>query len=398
MKDVQNEVVEETTPVVNNEEAAEETAVTQAPVAESEVTESESAPQEGKKSRVALSDFLFNLISLCVAAFLLVADIYLLIAMNTGIFKIGDMPFTATAITTYVQRLSAIGFQNLVMDAEKFGGLYVFVMYAVVYIVFWINILIGVIKSIIKIFGFFKLKRERSETELAFSKYVKTVCKNYGLGIILVAMSLFAADSLTGVGVGVVVFGTIIYVGLAVFKQLFITPVEPEGSLFSKIVNMVTELGRRAVMLMVGFLLVANITPCLSNFLSGLDEFIYTAELLFDEAEGVMDIIPVMYTGFLREILLIIPFALIVSIAGKIAKWYVFNNGKKDVNGGLFRDFVALFVISLILCIADCVMLGMAGLDGVGAMVQSYIGILLASVAGAVIAFVSRDKSVVVAR
>lgn len=385
MKDVQNEVVEETTPAVQEEE------VKETPVQAEETARSE-APKKEKSS------FLFNLLSLCIAAFLLVADIYLLIAMNTGIFKIGDMPFTATAITTYIQRISAIGFPSLIYDVEKFGGLYVFVMYAVVYIVFWINILIGVIKSIIKIFGFFKLKRERSETELAFSKYVKTVCKNYGLGIILVAMSLFAADSLTGVGVGVVVFGTIIYVGLAVFKQLFITPVEPEGSLFSKIVNMVTELGRRAVMLMVGFLLVANITPCLSNFFAGLDEFIYTSEIYFDEAQSITSVIGTMYNSFIREILLIIPFALIVSIAGKIAKWYVFNNGKKDVNGGLFRDFVALFVISLILCIADCVMLGMAGLDGVGAMVQSYIGILLASVAGAVIAFVSRDKSVVVAR
>lgn len=385
MKDVQNEVVEETTPAVQEEE------VKEAPVQAEETAESE-APKKEKSS------FLFNLLSLCIAAFLLVADIYLLIAMNTGIIRIGDMPFTATAITTYVQRLSAIGIQNLVMDVEKFGGLYVFVMYAVVYIVFWINILIGVIKSIIKIFGFFKLKRERSETELAFSKYVKTVCKNYGLGIIFVALSLVASDGLTGVGVGVVVLGTIIYAGLAVFKQLFITPVDPEGSLFSKIVNMATELGRRAVMLMVGFLLVANVTPCLANFFAGLDEFIYTAELYFDNAESVTSVIGIMYSSFIREIMLIIPFALIVSIAGKIAKWYVFNNGKKDVNGGLFRDFVALFVISLILCIADCVMLGMAGLDGVGAMVQSYIGILLASVAGAVIAFVSRDKSVVVAR
>lgn len=385
MKDVQNEVVEETTPAVQEEE------VKETPVQAEETAESE-APKKEKSS------FLFNLLSLCIAAFLLVADIYLLIAMNTGIIRIGDMPFTATAITTYVQRLSAIGIQNLVMDVEKFGGLYVFVMFGVVYIVFWINILIGVIKSIIKIFGFFKLKRERSETELAFSKYVKTVCKNYGLGIIFVALSLVASDGLTGVGVGVVVLGTIIYAGLAVFKQLFITPVDPEGSLFSKIVNMATELGRRAVMLMVGFLLVANVTPCLSNFFAGLDEFIYTSEIYFDEAQSITSVIGTMYNSFIREILLIIPFALIVSIAGKIAKWYVFNNGKKDVNGGLFRDFVALFVISLILCIADCVMLGMAGLDGVGAMVQSYIGILLASVAGAVIAFVSRDKSVVVAR
>lgn len=385
MKDVQNEVVEETTPAVQEEE------VKETPVQAEETAGSE-APKKEKSS------FLFNLLSLCIAAFLLVADIYLLIAMNTGIIRIGDMPFTATAITTYVQRISAIGIQNLVMDVEKFGGLYVFVMFGVVYIVFWINILIGVIKSIIKIFGFFKLKRERSETEIAFSKYVKTVCKNYGLGIIFVALSLVASDGLTGVGVGVVVLGTIIYAGLAVFKQLFITPADPEGSLFGKIVTMAVELGRRAVMLMVGFLLVANVTPCLSNFFAGLDEFIYTSEIYFDEAQSITSVIGTMYNSFIREILLIIPFALIVSIAGKIAKWYVFNNGKKDVNGGLFRDFVALFVISLILCIADCVMLGMAGLGGVGAMVQSYIGILLASVAGAVIAFVSRDKSVVVAR
>lgn len=386
MKDVQNEVVEETTPAVQEEE------VKETPVQAEERAETNEAPKKDKSS------FLFNLLSLCIAGFLLVADIYLFIAMNTGIIKIGNMPFTASAIATYVQRLSAIGIRNLVADVEKFGGLYVFVMFGVVYIVFWINILIGVIKSIIKIFGFFKLKRDRSETELAFSKYVKTVCKNYGLGIIFVALSLVASDGLTGVGVGVVVFGTIIYAGLAVFKQLFITPVNPEGSLFGKIVTMAVELGRRAVMLMVGFLLVANIMPCLTNFFAGLDEFIYTSEIYFDEAQSITSVIGTMYNSFIREIMLIIPFALIVSIAGKIAKWYVFNNGKSDVNKGLFRDFVGLFVVSLILCIIDCVMLGMAGLDGVGAMVQSYIGILLACVAGAVIAFVSRDKSVVVAR
>lgn len=384
MKKVQNEVVEETAAAVQAEE------VVESPVQTEETALVNETSPKGE------SGFLFNLLSLCIAAFLLVADIYLLIAMNTGIIRVGDTQFTAFGILTYLQRTVAVGFGS--MEVERIGGLLIFVMFSVIYIVFWINILIGVIKSIVKIFGFFKLKRERSETELAFSKYTKTVCKNYGLGIIFVALSLFASDSLTGVGVGVVVFATLIYAGLAVFKQLFITPAEPEGSLFSKIVNMVTELGRRAVMLMVGFLLVANVTPCLTNFFAGLDEFLYTADIFFSDADQVSVAIGSMYGSFIREIMLVIPFALIVSIAGKIAKWYVFNNGKKDVNGGLFRDFVALFVISLMLCIADCIMLDMAGLDGVGATVQSYIGILLASVAGAVIAFVSRDKSVIVAR
>lgn len=388
MKNEQNvnvENVEETTPVVENEEV-----VNEAPVQAEETTET--APKKGKIG------FLFNLLSLCIAAAMLVAEVYLLIAMFTGIIRVGDTPFTINGIITYLRRTVAVGFGFTSLEFERIGGLVILAMFVVMYIVFLINIIIGTIKSFIKVFGFLKLKRERSETELAFSKYVKTICKNYGLGIIFVALSLVSTSSLTGLGVGVVVLGTLMYAGLAVFKQLFITPADPEGGLFSKIVNLVTELGRRAVMLMVAFLLVANITPCLTNFFAELDEFIYTSQIFFPDAENITQAVGVMYVSFIRELLLIIPFALIVSIAGKIAKWYVFNNGKKDVNGGLFRDFVGLFAVSLVLCIAECVMIGLAGTGSVGATVGTYIGIMLTCVAGAVIAFVSRDKSVVVAR
>lgn len=389
MENVENKNVEEMTPVVENEEV-----VNEAPV-QAEEQEEVQAPKKEKKAK---SVFLFNLLCLCIAAAMLVAEIYLLIAMNTGIIRVGDTPFTAFGILTYIQRNIAVGFGFTSLETERIGGMVVFLMFCIVYIVFWINILIGTIKSIVKVFGFFKLKRERAETEIAFSKYIKTICKNYGLGVIFVAMSLLSSDGLTGVGVGVIVFATIMYVGLAVFKQLFITPVDPEGTLFSKIVDLVVELGRRAVMLMVAFLLVANITPCLTNFYAGLDEFIYTADIYFSESQNITKAIGTMYVSFISEIMLIIPFALSISIAGKIAKWYVFNNGKKDVNSGLFRDFVALFVLTLLLCIAECVMVGMAGTGSVGATVNAYVGIMIAAVGGAVIAFVSRTKENVVAR
>ncbi len=389
MKNEQNvnvENVEETTPVVENEKVVNEASV------QAEETAEVEAPKKGKTS------FLFNLLSLCIAAAMLVAEIYLLIAMFTGIIRVGDTPFTINGIMTYFRRTVAVGFGFTSLEFQRIGGLVILAMFIVVYIVFLINIIIGTIKSIVKVFSFLKLKRERSETELAFSKYVKTICKNYGLGIIFVALSLVSTSSLTGLGVGVVVLGTLMYAGLAVFKQLLITPAAPERGLISKIIDLGTELGRRAVMLMVAFLLVASITPCLTNFFAGLDNFVYTSEIFFPDAENITQAVGVMYTSFIRELLLIIPFALCVSIAGKIAKWYVFNNGKKDVNGGLFRDFIGLFAVSLVLCIADCVMINMAGTGSVGAAVGAYIGIMLTCVAGAVISFVSRDKSVVVAR
>ncbi len=137
MKKVQNEVVEETAAAVQAEE------VLESPVQTEETALVNETSPKGE------SGFLFNLLSLCIAAFLLVADIYLLIAMNTGIIRVGDTQFTAFGILTYLQRTVAVGFGS--MEVERIGGLLIFVMFSVIYIVFWINILIGVIKSIVKI-------------------------------------------------------------------------------------------------------------------------------------------------------------------------------------------------------------------------------------------------------
>lgn len=388
----EQEAVKETAVAPAETEAVNEAPVTtenEAPVENAEVAETEPKKKSSK---------LFNLLCLCISLFLLVADVLLLIAMNTGIIKVGDMSFTAVGLINYLQRTLAIGFGDI--DVGRIGGLLTVVVFCIVYIVFYINILIGVIKSIIKIFSFFKLGRAKEETEVAFSQFAKTVNKNFGLGVIFVALSLMTTDSLTGMGITVITFATIIYVGLAVFKQLFITPAEGGESLFARIVTLVTELGRRAVMLAVAFLLAANITACIPAFFENIMPTIDKISVLSDSSSKVnaTELTGMMYCDFIRQYLLIIPFAIIVSIVGKIAKWYVFNNGKKDVNGGLFRDFVGLFIVSLLLLVADCVMLNMAGYGGVGSAITDWMGILLASVAGAVIAFVSRDKSVVVAR
>ncbi len=324
---------------------------------------------------------LFNIVTLAYSGFLLAAQIFLFIAMFTGIFAVCGITFNSSETTKFMLLLIEKNFANL-GDIAPLTGIYLF---SIFWLVVLITVIIGLIKAIIGFFKFIKLNEEYESREVRFGKYARTVSRSYGNAIALIVGSLAVTPSFTGMGSGVVALGCIIYLlssaTVIIFKDVF------NGKKLD-LFNLLVNIGKKLVMFMLAFLLVANVRESLNV---GLENIV---NLKYAEFDDGMKVTGEIYFGMAKPMVMFcMPYPAVLAIIAYITKYYPLNNAKKDVNVLLKKSFITLLVSTLFLGITDCVIYGLAYGANAGKIAnlfaESWLAFLFVSIAGIVLTHTS---------
>ncbi len=324
---------------------------------------------------------LFNIVTLAYSGFLLAAQIFLFIAMFTGIFAVCGITFNSSETTKFMLLLIEKNFANL-GDIAPLTGICLF---SIFWLVVLITVIIGLIKAIIGFFKFIKLNEEYESREVRFGKYARTVSRSYGNAIALIVGSLAVTPSFTGMGSGVVALGCIIYLlssaTVIIFKDVF------NGKKLD-LFNLLVNIGKKLVMFMLAFLLVANVRESLNV---GLENIV---NLKYAEFDDGMKVTGEIYFGMAKPMAMFcMPYPAVIAIIAYIVKYYPLNNAKKDVNVLLRKSFITLLVFTLFLGITDCVIYGLAYGANAGKIAnlfaESWLAFLFVSIAGIVLTHTS---------
>ena len=324
---------------------------------------------------------LFNIVTLAYSGFLLAAQIFLFIAMFTGIFAVCGITFNSSETTKFMLLLIEKNFANL-GDIAPLTGICLF---SIFWLVVLITVIIGLIKAIIGFFKFIKLNEEYESREVRFGKYARTVSRSYGNAIALIVGSLAVTPSFTGMGSGVVALGCIIYLlssaTVIIFKDVF------NGKKLD-LFNLLVNIGKKLVMFMLAFLLVANVRESLNV---GLENIV---NLKYAEFDDGMKVTGEIYFGMAKPMVMFcMPYPAVLAIIAYITKYYPLNNAKKDVNVLLKKSFITLLVFTLFLGITDCVIYGLAYGANAGKIAnlfaESWLAFLFVSIAGVVLTHTS---------
>ncbi len=324
---------------------------------------------------------LFNIVTLAYSGFLLAAQIFLFIAMFTGIFAVCGITFNSSETTKFMLLLIEKNFANL-GDIAPLTGICLF---SIFWLVVLITVIIGLIKAIIGFFKFIKLNEEYESREVRFGKYARTVSRSYGNAIALIVGSLAVTPSFTGMGSGVVALGCIIYLlssaTVIIFKDVF------NGKKLD-LFNLLVNIGKKLVMFMLAFLLVANVRESLNV---GLENIVNLKYAVFDDG---MKVTGEIYFGMAKPMAMFcMPYPAVIAIIAYIVKYYPLNNAKKDVNVLLRKSFITLLVFTLFLGITDCVIYGLAYGANAGKIAnlfaESWLAFLFVSIAGIVLTHTS---------
>ncbi len=324
---------------------------------------------------------LFNIVTLAYSGFLLAAQIFLFIAMFTGIFAVCGITFNSSETTKFMLLLIEKNFANL-GDIAPLTGICLF---SIFWLVVLITVIIGLIKAIIGFFKFIKLNEEYESREVRFGKYARTVSRSYGNAIALIVGSLAVTPSFTGMGSGVVALGCIIYLlssaTVIIFKDVF------NGKKLD-LFNLLVNIGKKLVMFMLAFLLVANVRESLNV---GLENIV---NLKYAEFDDGMKVTGEIYFGMAKPMVMFcMPYPAVLAIIAYITKYYPLNNAKKDVNVLLKKSFITLLVFTLFLGITDCVIYGLAYGANAGKIAnlfaESWLAFLFVSIAGIVLTHTS---------
>ena len=324
---------------------------------------------------------LFNIVTLAYSGFLLAAQIFLFIAMFTGIFAVCGITFNSSETTKFMLLLIEKNFANL-GDIAPLTGICLF---SIFWLVVLITVIIGLIKAVIGFFKFIKLNEEYESREVRFGKYARTVSRSYGNAIALIVGSLAVTPSFTGMGSGVVALGCIIYLlssaTVIIFKDVF------NGKKLD-LFNLLVNIGKKLVMFMLAFLLVANVRESLNV---GLENIV---NLKYAEFDDGMKVTGEIYFGMAKPMVMFcMPYPAVLAIIAYITKYYPLNNAKKDVNVLLKKSFITLLVFTLFLGITDCVIYGLAYGANAGKIAnlfaESWLAFLFVSIAGIVLTHTS---------
>ena len=320
---------------------------------------------------------LFNIVTLAYSGFLLAAQIFLFIAMFTGIFAVCGITFNSSETTKFMLLLIEKNFANL-GDIAPLTGICLF---SIFWLVVLITVIIGLIKAIIGFFKFIKLNEEYESREVRFGKYARTVSRSYGNAIALIVGSLAVTPSFTGMGSGVVALGCIIYLlssaTVIIFKDVF------NGKKLD-LFNLLVNIGKKLVMFMLAFLLVANVRESLNV---GLENIV---NLKYAEFDDGMKVTGEIYFGMAKPMVMFcMPYPAVLAIIAYITKYYPLNNAKKDVNVLLKKSFITLLVFTLFLGITDCVIYGLAYGANANLFAESWLAFLFVSIAGVVLTHTS---------
>lgn len=324
---------------------------------------------------------LFNIVTLAYSGFLLAAQIFLFIAMFTGIFAVCGITFNSSETTKFMLLLIEKNFANL-GDIAPLTGICLF---SIFWLVVLITVIIGLIKAVIGFFKFIKLNEEYESREVRFGKYARTVSRSYGNAIALIVGSLAVTPSFTGMGSGVVALGCIIYLlssaTVIIFKDVF------NGKKLD-LFNLLVNIGKKLVMFMLAFLLVANVRESLNV---GLENIV---NLKYAEFDDGMKVTGEIYFGMAKPMVMFcMPYPAVLAIIAYIVKYYPLNNAKKDVNVLLKKSFITLLVFTLFLGITDCVIYGLAYGANAGKIAnlfaESWLAFLFVSIAGVVLTHTS---------
>ena len=235
---------------------------------------------------------LFNIVTLAYSGFLLAAQIFLFIAMFTGIFAVCGITFNSSETTKFMLLLIEKNFANL-GDIAPLTGICLF---SIFWLVVLITVIIGLIKAIIGFFKFIKLNEEYESREVRFGKYARTVSRSYGNAIALIVGSLAVTPSFTGMGSGVVALGCIIYLlssaTVIIFKDVF------NGKKLD-LFNLLVNIGKKLVMFMLAFLLVANVRESLNV---GLENIV---NLKYAEFDDGMKVTGEIYFGMAKPMVML---------------------------------------------------------------------------------------------
>lgn len=325
---------------------------------------------------------LFNIVTLAYAGVLLAAQIFLFISLFFGIFAVDGVVFTYAdithAVTVILQRNSATVLSTLIP----------LLIFAVLFIIVVISVLVGLIKTAIRFFKFIKLGEEYETREALFGKYVRTVSRSYGNAIVLIVGSLAVNKYFTALGSGVIAVGCIIYFLSSAIVILFKDVLDKEKKF--DLLTLLVDIGKKLVMFMLVFLLVANVKESLNVAL----------ENLLDFRVNENDLIGMMYFNCIKPIYIVIPYCCVFSIVSYVVKYYPLNNGKKDVNLKLRSSFIALLVVSVLFAVADCVVYGMAyggSVSGYLNLITEYwLAFVFVSVAGIVLTLDAKKEKEVI--
>lgn len=258
-------------------------------------------------------------------------------------------------------------------------------LFSIFWLVVLITVIIGLIKAIIGFFKFIKLNEEYESREVRFGKYARTVSRSYGNAIALIVGSLAVTPSFTGMGSGVVALGCIIYLlssaTVIIFKDVF------NGKKLD-LFNLLVNIGKKLVMFMLAFLLVANVRESLNV---GLENIV---NLKYAEFDDGMKVTGEIYFGMAKPMVMFcMPYPAVLAIIAYITKYYPLNNAKKDVNVLLKKSFITLLVFTLFLGITDCVIYGLAYGANAGKIAnlfaESWLAFLFVSIAGIVLTHTS---------
>lgn len=338
-------------------------------------------PSAGNVPEVKVNK-LFNIVTLAYSGFLLAAQIFLFIAMFTGIFAVCGITFNSSETTKFMLLLIEKNFANL-GDIAPLTGICLF---SIFWLVVLVTVIIGLIKAIIGFFKFIKLNEEYESREVRFGKYARTVSRSYGNAIALIVGSLAVTPSFTGMGSGVVAFGCIMYLLNSAIVILFkdVLDKDKKFDLFGFIVNA----GKKLVMFMLAFLLVANVRESLNV---GLENIINFKFAMFDDEMKVMG--EIYFSTAKPMAIFCMPYPAVLAIIAYITKYYPLNNAKKDVNVLLRKSFITLLVFTLFFGIVDCVIYGLAYGANAGKIAnlfaESWLAFLFVSIAGIVLTHTS---------
>lgn len=323
---------------------------------------------------------LFNIVTLSYAGFLLAAQIFLLIAMFTGIIAVCSVTYN----TAELNHFFIIMIARKLSDFNSIVTLSCISIFSIFWLIVLVTVIIGMIKALIGFFKFIKLGEEYESREVRFGKYVRTVSRSYGNAIALIVGSLAVTPSFTGMGSGVVAFGCIMYLLSSTIVILFkdVLDKDKKFDLFGFIVNV----GKKLVMFMLAFLLVANVHESFNVGFNNISRIIY-----FDNAKLLTGEI---YFNIARPMTVFcLTYIAVVAVIAYTVKYYPLNNAKKDVNVLLKKSFITLLVFTLFLGIADCVIYGMAyGADAgkiANLFAENSLAFLFVSVAGIVLTHTS---------
>lgn len=322
----------------------------------------------------------FNTLSFAACAILLLSHLFITVAMVIGVISVDGVAFTASDLIYFYNKVVAVGIMRSLLTPQ-----FVFVaIFLIAYIVCFIQIVIGLIKNIIKLFMFMNMNKEYDEREREYGLYARTANKALGTLLGFIICSLFVGGRITlfgGITIGLSVFAYVMNALLiSVFRHLI-------GKV--NISETVLNLLKKAALLAIAILFAFNI----SENIAAKAEISYGYLVVGDFYYGSIPLlINDIYSLIVRLILLLVMYTMFSDIITLVASYGALNNGRKDVDLSLRKMCIGVIVLSVIIGLLDCFIPGMLYNMGVSdylAVLKSLAAPILLSVGSIVLTFFS---------